>query len=77
MSIKNLSTRMEPYDQPGPLMLKTIELVKARTPIKVFAETGISFYWLKKFVGMEYKNPSVNRVEYLYEYLTNTKLLDQ
>lgn len=77
MSNQSISTRMEPYDQPGPLMLKTIELIKAHTPLRVYSETGISFHWLKKFVNMEFKNPSVNRVEYLYEYLTNTKLLNQ
>lgn len=35
----------------------------------------ISFYWLRKFSAGEFQDPSVNRVEELYEYLTGTPVL--
>lgn len=31
---------------------------------------GVSFYWLRKFKSGEISNPSVNRVERLYNYLS-------
>lgn len=68
------SQRTEHYDQPGDLMKRTIELVRERTPLKVYDETKISFYWLRKFAAGGFQNPSVNRVQYLYEHLTGKKL---
>lgn len=70
-----MSKKCEAFDQPRSLMLKTIELLKKRDLFEVYAETKISFYWLRKFVALEFKNPSVNRVQYLYEHLTGSKLI--
>ena len=37
----------------------------------------ISFYWLRKFKYGEIPDPSVNRVEELYTYLTGKPVLEQ
>lgn len=69
------SNKTEAFDQPGTLMLKTIDLLKGRDLLKVYSETKISFYWLRKFVACEFKNPSVNRVQFLFEFLNKQPLL--
>lgn len=38
--------------------------------------TGIPYYWLKKLSANEIPNPSVNRIQQLYEFLTKKRLLD-
>ena len=62
---------MEPYDKPGQLMITTQVLLKGsqKTLPEIYKDTGIPFYWLRKFRTGEMRNPSVNRVQYLYEYL--------
>lgn len=60
----------EPFDQPGPLMIKTRELLQDKDLFAIYADTKLSPYWLRKFAKGELKNPSVNRVEFLYNYLT-------
>lgn len=69
--------KTEKFDQPGSLMSRTIELAKAdqRTALQLCIETKIPFYWMKKFLAGEFLNPSVNRVQYLYEHLTGSKLI--
>lgn len=59
------------------LMNKTRELLKAndKSLPEVYRETGISFYWLRKFRNGEIKDPSVNRIQNLYEYLTGEPLI--
>ncbi len=75
MSVKNIAKKVEPFDQPSSFMLKTVDLLKQRDLLEVYAETKINWYWLKKFIKLEIPNPSVNRVQYLYEYLSNTNLM--
>lgn len=60
----------------GTLFLATWKKLKddKRSLVKIYDETGIPFYWLKKFRNGEIKNPSVNRVQALYEHLTGSKL---
>lgn len=70
-----MAKKPDTFDQPNSLMLETIRLAKERKLQDVFFETHIPFYWLNKFVAGTYKNPSVNRVQYLYEYLTGSKLI--
>lgn len=70
-----ISKKTEAFDQPGTLMLKTIALLKERDLLKVYSETNVSFYWLRKFVACEFKNPSVNRVQFLFEFLSKQPLL--
>lgn len=56
---------------PGTLMEATIELLlKHKRFLVVSEETGISFFWLRKFAYGEIDNPSVNTVQKLYEYLS-------
>jgi len=58
------------------LMKKTLRLMKkdSRSLIDIHKETNLPFYWLRKFAAGEFDNPSVNRVQYLYEFLTESKL---
>jgi len=44
------------------------------TLLEIHKASGVPFYWLKKFSAGEMLNPSVNRVQELYEFLTNSKL---
>jgi hypothetical protein len=67
--------KTENYDQPNRLMKKTIELVKKAGLDDVFFKTRIPLGWLQKFANGTFKNPSVNRVVFIYETLTNTKIL--
>lgn len=64
------------YDQPGSLMKKTLALIEEQQcdPLKLHKETGLPYYWLKKFASGSFKNPSVNRVEFLYERLTGNQI---
>ena len=72
-----LATTTIQCDQPGTLMKTTYDLLRQdeRTLLEIYEATGIPFYWLRKFYQNEFRNPSVNRVQYLYEHLTGKKLL--
>ncbi len=72
----------EQFDNPGSLMQQTRELLKTKAPketdlYKVHSDTGLPFYWLRKFAAGAFKNPSVNRVQYLYESLTSQQLISK
>lgn len=72
-----MSEKPEPqvFDTPGTLMQRALELLKKRGDLMgVYDETKISFYWLRKFAAGDFKNPSVNRVQFLYEHLSGKKL---
>lgn len=58
------------------LQAKTNKLLKeSKIPIdKITEETRLTFYWLSRFRRNEFPNPSVNKVQKLYEYLTGEKL---
>ena len=58
------------------LMEKTSELLNnTQIPIeKISSETTLTFYWLTRFRRNEFKDPGVNKVEILYEYLTGKNL---
>lgn len=60
----------------GSLHAVTMHLLKQseKSLIEIYAETGISFYWLRKFANGEIKDPSVNRVQELYEHLSGKEL---
>ena len=66
--------KTETFDQPGSLMLETQRMLKEQDLLTVYSETGISFDWLRKFSSGEFKNPSVNRVQRLYEFLKGEPL---
>jgi len=67
---------MQHKDEIRSLMKKTLTLLEKdkRTSLELCLETKIPFYWLKKFRDGGFKNPSVNRVQFLYEFLTQSKL---
>jgi hypothetical protein len=64
------------FDKPGKLMSKTRELLRndSRSIAKISIDTGITFFWLQRVSADMMKNPSVNRVEYLYEQLSGQTL---
>lgn len=64
-------------DRPGSLMAKTLELVRKepRGLLAVYQKTGVPFYWLRKFASGKIPNPSVNRVQFLYQKLSGAKVL--
>lgn len=61
----------------GTLHLRTIEMLKAseQSPLQIYAATGITPAWLAAFRQDKMKQPSVNRVQALYEFLTGQKIL--
>ena len=66
--------KQEHFDRPGSLMEETRLLLKEVNLLELYAQTKIPFYWLRKFAAGTFRNPSVNRVQFLYEYLTGKPL---
>lgn len=60
----------------GTLLAKTHELLlrDARSLYDLAYETKLPFYWLKAFKAGEIANPSVNRIQKLYEHLTGKRI---
>ena len=69
------------FDKPSTLMVETLKLLKADerklAELADSTQTGISYYWLKKFSANEFANPSVNRVQFLYEFLSGNKIIEK
>ena len=67
---------MSDHNKPGSLHTRTHALLKAdsRTLLEIHKESGIPFYWLKKFSAGEINDPSVNTIQKLYEFLSKKKL---
>lgn len=63
----------------GTLMLRTQQLIKERgeeiTLLKIYDDLDIPPGWVQKFVTGKFPNPSVNRVQKLYEYLSGKPLI--
>lgn len=57
----------------GKLMPTAQALLAGKCLITVSQETGLSYYWLRKFQSNQMKDPGVNKVEALYEYLKKEK----
>lgn len=55
----------------GTLLAKTIVLLQndERSLVTLAQETKLPFYWLKAFKSGGIANPSVNRIQKLYEHL--------
>lgn len=60
----------------GSLHQLTLELLKSaeETTFDVAVATGLSYSWVVAFASNRMQNPSVNRVQHLYEYLTGKHL---
>lgn len=67
---------LPPCDLPGSLVSRTRELLRRdhRSLIDIHTASNIPFYWLKSFYRGEATGPNANRVQYLYEFLTGTRL---
>lgn len=67
---------IEYSDPPLQLMRRTQALLDSddRSLAEIFKQSGLPFYWLKKFKAGRIKQPSVNRIQKLYEFLTQSKL---
>jgi len=63
-------------DNKGALLEKTLDLLHkdTRTLLAIHTASTIPFYWLRKLKQGGFTNPSVNRVQQLYEFLSGTKL---
>jgi len=48
--------------------------MQSRNPADVCRDTGLPYHWLVHFKNGRYKNPSVNRVQVLYEHLSGKEL---
>lgn len=65
-------------DSPATLYVVTQELLKQNKEgsyLDIYKSTGVPPNWLSKFATGKIRNPSVNRVQRLYEYLS-TRTLD-
>lgn len=69
---------MPPTDnlKPCSLLLRTRQLLRddPRSLHDVAVQSQTPFYWLRKFHTGEIKDPGVNRVQRLYEFLTASTL---
>jgi len=66
-----------PFDSPRKLMTKVQQLLgeDPRSNPEIFRDTGVPLNWLNSFTSNKFKNPSVNRMEYLYEQLSGKDLI--
>lgn len=64
-------------DQPGSLIEATRHLLKRdeRTHEQLSKELNVPFHWLRSFMAGEIEAPSVNRVQYIYEKLSGSRLV--
>lgn len=62
------------FDKPGTLMQRTRALLKQADVVEVHIATRLPFYWLRNFQAGANNNPSVNRVQCLYEHLTGKEM---
>lgn len=69
-------TMSEPDDR-NTLHDATIKALKEdkRTLRMIAQATGVPFFWLKKLSADEIKAPNVNRIQYVFEFLTKKRLL--
>jgi len=69
---------MYPCDQPQSLITKTFVLLKEdeRSLADISIRAQIPYFWLESFSKGKVKNPGINRVQYLYEFLTGKKLIE-
>lgn len=58
----------------GSLYETTLRLLREVPTLQVHKDTGLPFHWLKRLRENQIENPSVNRIQKLYEYLTGQPL---
>jgi hypothetical protein len=70
-------TRIEDgADTPGSLLARTVTMLKEqeRSYLHIYNETGLHPNWLSRLAVGAIKDPSVNRIQALYEYLAGAEL---
>lgn len=67
------------YDKPSKLHGEIMRLIKKdERPLVILAgDLKLPAVWLKRFAAGEVANPGVNRMEYIYEQLSNVSLLPE
>ena len=60
--------------QPSTLLNKTLQLLEGKNIAEVSSETKLPYHWLRKLQKGEFKDPSVNRIESLYIFLSKKDL---
>ena len=60
---------------PGTLLLETRELLTGQDLYQIALHTGLPQPWLRTLALGQIVNPSVNRVQKLYEHLSGRKLI--
>lgn len=65
-----------PTIEQGSLATRALALLKKdkRPLLDIHKATGLPFHWLRKFKAGEIQDPSVNKVQKLYEKLSGSKL---
>lgn len=61
----------------GTLLKRTWELIENKSSndlVEIQSQTGIGYFWLLAFRKRKNKNPSVNKVQRLFEHLSGRKL---
>jgi hypothetical protein len=63
-------------DRPGTLIEATRKLLHndKRSRPKLAKDLEVPFHWLKAFMADEIDAPSVNRVQYIYEKLSGSRI---
>lgn len=60
------------------LLEETVKLIKPREDIATIScNTGLAYDWLVKLKRGSIKDPSVNKIQRLYEYLSGTRLMGE
>ena len=64
-------------DQPQSLVTTTLDLLRAdtRSLATISLQAQMPYFWLDSFNKGKMRSPGINRVQYLYEFLTGKKLL--
>lgn len=74
--MKTVKNETEKFDQPGTLLKAALREIKD-SKLTVFAlhkKTGLPPDWLSQVKRGTIENPSVNRIQFLYERMTGKKL---
>lgn len=72
-----LNVNLNTFQMTKSLQVTTLKLLKedARSLFNIAKESDISYYWLRKFSSGAFKEPSVDKVQSLYEFLTGHGLV--
>lgn len=73
---RNTAEVIDIEEAPGSLYTRTRDLLDAsgETLLDLHKNSGLPFHWLSRFKVGRIKDPSVNRVQKLYEYLAGKPL---